>query len=101
MERKKEQGISIQSSTPSLKLGTLLKQEGSTIDKRKEKKDKTGNVVAEKMWIRKKDRERKKKNRKEASKLKEILSTSTGNMINKIDKERRHSMNAAPTRPSN
>jgi hypothetical protein len=23
------------------------------------------------------------------------------NMINKIDKERRHSMNAAPTRPSN
>jgi hypothetical protein len=35
------------------------------------------------------------------SKMSYLKIVHVQNMINKIDKERRHSMNAAPTRPSN
>jgi hypothetical protein len=34
-------------------------------------------------------------------KRRSMNAPNQSNMINKIDKERRHSMNAAPTRPSN
>ncbi|XP_060601388.1 uncharacterized protein LOC132754725 [Ruditapes philippinarum] len=75
MERKKEQGISIQSSTPRTKAKPQTRNIIETrreYNRQKKRKERQEMSWQKKMWIRKKDRERKKKNRKEAAKLKEI-----------------------------